>query len=100
MFFSKHDVYLKRSNGRAAPLRISEWGCTKTLSLVGVVDGILTKPRNQINHDSWLIDPMSTSTNDPLSLGLHVNAISTDECSFQQLSFHALSWRCNLPKPS
>ena len=35
------------------------------------IDGSLTKPRNPINHDSWLIDRLSTSMNHPLLLNLH-----------------------------
>ena len=60
----------KKAPDRAAPHIISEWGCIKTLSLVGIVDGILTKPRNHINHDSLLIYRFRTSINHPLSLSL------------------------------
>jgi hypothetical protein len=36
-----------------------------------MVDWILTKPRNRINHDSWLTDRLRTSINHPLSLSLN-----------------------------
>ena len=71
----------------AAPHRISECGCTKTLSLVGMVDGILTKLRNQINHDSWLIDRLSTSINHPL-FQITVRPSSRMPCS-------TVAWSCS-----
>jgi hypothetical protein len=57
---------------------------------VGMVDGILTKPRNQINNDSLLIDRLSTSINHPLSLSLDMPSRSKHSCKI--LATATLRW--------
>ena len=50
---------------------------------VGMVDGILTKFRNPVNHDLWLTGRFSTSVNHSLFLSLH---LLSNPCNVQHLS--------------